>query len=166
MDKRRSIEVGGVKHVNPIPSASKKGPFAVSGAISGADPETGKVPVELDAQCRQMFDNVRRVMAAAGGTLLVDVHGQRENLSLLAPRKQGSKLTDSGRAVDTHPHRVILQELVLDARDDEPVLGRDVPRPAFAAGPPYDRAARFHAPDADPMRPPRRDRRGVSCIDA
>jgi len=67
MEKRRSIEVGGVKHVNPIPSASKKGPFVVSGAISGADPATGKVPAELDAQCRQMFDNVRQVMSAAGG---------------------------------------------------------------------------------------------------
>src|SRR5260370_10447248 len=68
MEKRRSIEVGGVKHVNPIPSASRKGPFVVSGTISGADPATGKVPPELDAQCHQMFDNVRRVMAAAGGT--------------------------------------------------------------------------------------------------
>jgi len=67
MDKRRSIEVSGVKHVNPIPSASRRGPFVVSGAISGADPETGKVPADLDAQCRQMFDNVRRIMVAAGG---------------------------------------------------------------------------------------------------
>jgi enamine deaminase RidA (YjgF/YER057c/UK114 family) len=67
MEKRRSIEVSGVKHVNPIPSASRRGPFVVSGAISGADPETGKVPAELDAQCRQMFDNVRRIMVAAGG---------------------------------------------------------------------------------------------------
>jgi hypothetical protein len=57
MDKRRSIEVGGVKHVNPIPSASRKGPFVVSGAISGADPETGNVPADLDAQCRNMFGN-------------------------------------------------------------------------------------------------------------
>jgi enamine deaminase RidA (YjgF/YER057c/UK114 family) len=68
MEKRRSIEVSGAKHVNPIPSASRKGPFVVSGAISGADPASGKVPAELDAQCRQMFDNVRRVMSAAGGT--------------------------------------------------------------------------------------------------
>ena len=68
MEKRHSIEVGGVKHVNPIPSASRKGAFVVSGAISGADPATGQVPAELDAQCQQMFDNVRRVMAAAGGT--------------------------------------------------------------------------------------------------
>ena len=68
MEKRRSIEVGGVTHVNPTPSASRRGPFVVSGAISGADPETGKVPVELDAQCRNMFDNVRRIMTAAGGS--------------------------------------------------------------------------------------------------
>jgi 2-iminobutanoate/2-iminopropanoate deaminase len=68
MEKRRSIEVSGAKHVNPIPSASRKGPFVVSGAISRADPASGKVPAELDAQCRQMFDNVRRVMSAAGGT--------------------------------------------------------------------------------------------------
>ena len=34
MEKRRSIEVSGVKHVNPIPSASRRGPFVVSGAIS------------------------------------------------------------------------------------------------------------------------------------
>lgn len=68
MDKRRSIEVSGVKHANPIPAASRKGPFVVSGAISGADPESGKVPPDLDAQCRQMFANVRRLIEAAGGT--------------------------------------------------------------------------------------------------
>ena len=67
MEKRRSIEVSGVKHMNPIPSASRKGPFVVSGAISGADPETGTVPADLDAQCRNMFGNVRRIMEAAGG---------------------------------------------------------------------------------------------------
>jgi 2-iminobutanoate/2-iminopropanoate deaminase len=69
MEKRRSIEVSGVKHQNPIPSACRKGPFVVSGAISGADPETGKVPADLDAQCRQMFQNVRRVIEAAAGTV-------------------------------------------------------------------------------------------------
>jgi 2-iminobutanoate/2-iminopropanoate deaminase len=68
MERRRSIDVAGVKHVNPIPSASRRGPFVVSGAISGADPETGKVPADLDEQCRVMFENVRRVMAAAGGS--------------------------------------------------------------------------------------------------
>jgi 2-iminobutanoate/2-iminopropanoate deaminase len=68
MDTRRSIEVSGVKHLNPIPAASRKGPFVVSGAISGADIATGKVPEDLDAQCAAMFANVRRLIEAAGGT--------------------------------------------------------------------------------------------------
>ena len=68
MEKRRSIEVAGVKHVNPIPAASRKGPFVTSGAISGADHTTGKVPEDLDAQCAAMFANVRRLIEAAGGT--------------------------------------------------------------------------------------------------
>lgn len=68
MEKRRSIDVPGAKHVNPIPSASRRGPFLVTGAISGSDPQSGQVPADLDAQCRQMFDNVRRVMDTAGGT--------------------------------------------------------------------------------------------------
>jgi enamine deaminase RidA (YjgF/YER057c/UK114 family) len=68
MDNRRSIEVSGVKHLNPIPSASRKGPFVVSGAISGADPDAGTVPAEFDAQCRNMFGNVRRIIEAAGGS--------------------------------------------------------------------------------------------------
>src|ERR1700747_2979361 len=68
MEQRRSIDVAGAKHVHPIASASRRGPFVASGAISGSDPETGKVPEDLDEQCRLMFENVRRVMAAAGGS--------------------------------------------------------------------------------------------------
>ncbi|HEY3911301.1 MAG TPA: RidA family protein [Stellaceae bacterium] len=68
MAKRRSIDVPGARHVNPIPSACRRGPFVVSGAISGADPQSGKVDPDLDAQCRAMFANVRRVIEAAGGT--------------------------------------------------------------------------------------------------
>src|SRR5438105_186292 len=68
MEKRRSVNVAGASHVNPIQSASRRGPLFVSGAISGTDPESGKVPAELDAQCRLMFQNVRRIIEAAGGT--------------------------------------------------------------------------------------------------
>src|SRR5438045_7672595 len=99
MEKRRSIEVSGVKHVNPIPSASRRGPFVVSGAISGADPETGKVPAELDAQCRQMFDNVRRSMVAAGG-------GAEEIIKMSvwsADRKVGEMRDGAGVEQFRHP---------------------------------------------------------------
>src|SRR5260370_4361794 len=68
MEQRRSIDVPGANHVNPIPTSSRRGLFVVSGAISGTDPEPGKVPADLDEQCRLMFENVRRVMAAAGGS--------------------------------------------------------------------------------------------------
>lgn len=68
MSGRRSIEVPGVRHKNPIPSACRRGPLLASGAISGADPDTGKVPGDLDLQCRFLFENVRRIMAAAGGS--------------------------------------------------------------------------------------------------
>ena len=68
MEKRQSINVPGASHLNPIPSACRRGPLLVTGAISGTDPATGKVPDDLDAQCRAMFANVRRVMEAAGGT--------------------------------------------------------------------------------------------------
>ncbi len=66
MSKRTSIEVKGLEHVNPIPNASRIGPFVVSGGIFGKDPETGKVPDGIDAQCQQMFVNVGKVLAAAG----------------------------------------------------------------------------------------------------
>jgi 2-iminobutanoate/2-iminopropanoate deaminase len=68
MDKRRSIEVPGVRHKNPIPSACRRGPIVTSGGIFGADPDTGVVPGDFDLQCRFMFENVRRIMAAAGGS--------------------------------------------------------------------------------------------------
>jgi len=68
MAQRHSVHAEGARHQNPIPSASRKGPFVVSGAISGMDPATGKVPDDLDAQCAAMFANVRRIIEAAGGT--------------------------------------------------------------------------------------------------
>jgi 2-iminobutanoate/2-iminopropanoate deaminase len=68
MIRRTSIEVPGLEHVNPIPNASRVGPFLVSGGIFGKNPETGKVPEGVEAQCEQMFANVRRVLAAGGAT--------------------------------------------------------------------------------------------------
>jgi 2-iminobutanoate/2-iminopropanoate deaminase len=68
MSKRTSIDVPGLDHINPIPNASRIGPFIVSGGIFGKDPQTGKVAEGIEAQCRQTFANIRAVLAAGGAT--------------------------------------------------------------------------------------------------
>jgi len=59
MSYRTSIEVPGLEHVNPIPNASRVGPFLMSGGIFGKDPGTGNVAQGVEAQCEQMFAAAR-----------------------------------------------------------------------------------------------------------
>ncbi len=66
---RRSIEVPGLRHSAPIPQASVVGNLLASGGISPIDPETGATPESTDEQVAVAFANVRRVLAAAGGTV-------------------------------------------------------------------------------------------------
>ena len=66
--RRRSIDVPGFAHANPIPVASRIGPFLASGALTGRDPETGEMPPDLDRQCANVFSHVRALLAAAGGS--------------------------------------------------------------------------------------------------
>jgi len=67
--RRRSIEVPGLDHAGiPIPQASLVGPLLASGGIGPADPATGAISEDRATQVRTAFDNVERVMAAAGGT--------------------------------------------------------------------------------------------------
>jgi len=68
MSDRSSIEVPGLEHINPIPNASRIGPFLVSGGIFGKDPATGKVPEGIEAQLEQTFKNIRTVLQAGGAT--------------------------------------------------------------------------------------------------
>lgn len=69
MTPRRSLEIPGIHHTNPIPAASKIGPFVASGSIFGKDPENGGAfPEGPEAQCAVMFANLRRLMEAAGGS--------------------------------------------------------------------------------------------------
>ncbi len=68
MIKRQSIEIPGNKHTHPIPNASRIGPFLASGSIFGNDPATGKIPSGIEAQCSLLFQNVRRIVEAAGGS--------------------------------------------------------------------------------------------------
>ena len=64
---RTSIYVEGFSHKNPIPAGCRIGPLLESGSIQGNDPATGKPAETIEAQCRFMLDNVRRIVEAAGG---------------------------------------------------------------------------------------------------
>lgn len=67
MTGRQSIHTAGFRHTNPVPAASRIGPFVFSGAVTGRDPRTGEIPGDLEAQCANMFGNVREIVEAAGG---------------------------------------------------------------------------------------------------
>lgn len=68
--KRKSIYIEGFSHGNnPVPAASVIGNTLMTGAIFGTVRETGKVPEGEAEQCRLMFENVRRILQAAGGSL-------------------------------------------------------------------------------------------------
>jgi 2-iminobutanoate/2-iminopropanoate deaminase len=66
---RKSIEVQGFKHGNPIPAASRIGNIVMSGVISAKNAKTGKMPETLPEQCAAMFANVRAIVESAGGGL-------------------------------------------------------------------------------------------------
>jgi enamine deaminase RidA (YjgF/YER057c/UK114 family) len=66
--RRTSIEVPGFAHANPIPAASRIGPFLASGALTGRDPETREMPAGIEAQVANVFRHVHDLLAAAGGS--------------------------------------------------------------------------------------------------
>jgi 2-iminobutanoate/2-iminopropanoate deaminase len=68
MSNRKSFDVEGLGHANPIPAVSRIGNIVATGGVSGADRKTGKVPEDAAAQCANMFANLRAILAAAGAT--------------------------------------------------------------------------------------------------
>ena len=68
MAKRKSIEIEGFRHKNPIPAACRLGNMLMTGIITGTDPATGKLADTLEAQCANVFHHVRSIMKAAGGS--------------------------------------------------------------------------------------------------
>jgi 2-iminobutanoate/2-iminopropanoate deaminase len=66
MTSRKSVNFAGIAHGNPIPAASQIGSLLMSGVISGV-PDPAKPP-SASEQCRIMFENVSRLLEAAGGT--------------------------------------------------------------------------------------------------
>ncbi len=66
---RKSITIEGFSHgKNPTPAASLIGNLLMTGAIFGSDPATGKVAPQPEEECRLMFHNAQRILAAAGGS--------------------------------------------------------------------------------------------------
>ncbi len=64
---RRSIVVRGLEHgANPIPAASRVGPFVATGGVRGVDPATGEMPADLGEQVSRMFENLETILAEAG----------------------------------------------------------------------------------------------------
>ena len=68
MAKRKSIEIAGFAHKNPIPAASRVGNMLMTGIITGTDPATGRLADTLEAQCANIFHHVRAIMTAADGS--------------------------------------------------------------------------------------------------
>jgi 2-iminobutanoate/2-iminopropanoate deaminase len=68
MPRRQSINIQGVSHPSPIPMASKIGNIVYSSGIGPREEATGTIPSDPAAQAKVMFNNVRRVMEAAGGS--------------------------------------------------------------------------------------------------
>jgi 2-iminobutanoate/2-iminopropanoate deaminase len=65
--RRKSVHIGGFKHVNPIPNACRIGHLVMSGVILGRD-GSGQMPDSLEAQCANMFGHMKATVEAAGGS--------------------------------------------------------------------------------------------------
>lgn len=89
MPQRQSIELAGQAHNAPIPNGCKIGNMVFSSGITGRNPQTGSAPAEADAEARQLFNNVRAFMEAAGGgpehighvTVYLRDEGERESIN-------------------------------------------------------------------------------------
>jgi 2-iminobutanoate/2-iminopropanoate deaminase len=67
--KRQSFKVAGIVHgANPIPSGARVGNLLFSGGISGQDPASNTIPPEIEKQAELAFQNLRRLLEAAGGS--------------------------------------------------------------------------------------------------
>lgn len=69
MTERRSLHIPGFQHRNPIPGASRVGNIVASGVINGVEPGTGVPGEGLRRQCELMFEHMRSLVHAAGGSM-------------------------------------------------------------------------------------------------
>jgi 2-iminobutanoate/2-iminopropanoate deaminase len=68
MVRRRTIDLEGIEHKAPIPMAAVIGNVLATSALFGADRRTGKVPDSAEEEIACLFDNIRAVLDAAGGS--------------------------------------------------------------------------------------------------
>jgi 2-iminobutanoate/2-iminopropanoate deaminase len=66
--RRKSINIGGFAHKNPIPNACRIGNLLMSGVILGRDPATNEMPADIATQCANMFAHMKAIVEAGGGT--------------------------------------------------------------------------------------------------
>ena len=66
MARREVIELEGFAHGNPIPVAVKIGNMVYTGGVAGTN-EAGVTPADPDEQIGQVFQNLKRIVEAAGG---------------------------------------------------------------------------------------------------
>jgi len=69
MARRKSVNVKGLEHANPMPNGCRIGSLFASSPVIGKDERTGQLPASLDAQCENMFRHVRMIIEAAGGSV-------------------------------------------------------------------------------------------------
>ncbi len=63
---RRSIEIEGFGHQNPIPAASRIGPLLVSSVIGPFDPGARTIPDTVEQQLENLFTHVGAMLDAGG----------------------------------------------------------------------------------------------------
>jgi 2-iminobutanoate/2-iminopropanoate deaminase len=69
-NRRKSLEIEGVSHgAAPIPMGSQIGNLVYSSGIMGKDPTTDKLPPDPAQEIELVFQNVKSLTIAAGGTL-------------------------------------------------------------------------------------------------
>ena len=68
MTQRKSVNINGFRHKNPIPNASRVGNLVMTGVILGRDADSDEVPTTLEGQCALMFKHMRKIIETAGGT--------------------------------------------------------------------------------------------------
>jgi 2-iminobutanoate/2-iminopropanoate deaminase len=65
---RRSIDIVGLSHENPIPVASRIGPLLVTSVIMPFNPGTRDTPDALEDKVANLFTHMGAILDAAGGT--------------------------------------------------------------------------------------------------